>query len=277
MDWSVSPRTLQSPGLLFQAISRLDVAQNLNFPLLVSYFGGATSGFLAAMLGARLIFKREWADSVAFGFLGLYGNSVLLGLPISERAYGTDSLQSNFAIIAFHAPFCYGVGTTFMEFSRNRGQNLGPTIRKILTAMFRNALVLSIAMGFAWNFSGLQMPSVIDDALGMMARASLPVALFSLGGVLYFYRPEGDYRAIAFVCAVSLILHPATTMLLGLSFGLSQEALRASVTTASMAPGVNAYLFASFYGVARRVAASAVLVATAMSIFTVWVWLLILP
>ena len=44
-----------------------------------------------------------------------------------------------------------------------------------------------------------------------------------------------------------------------------------------MAPGVNAYLFANMYGVAKRVAASAVLIATALSVLTVWGWLSILP
>ena len=47
--------------------------------------------------------------------------------------------------------------------------------------------------------------------------------------------------------------------------------------TAAMAPGVNAYLFANIYGVGRRVAASAVLIATAVSILTIWAWLAILP
>ena len=44
-----------------------------------------------------------------------------------------------------------------------------------------------------------------------------------------------------------------------------------------MAPGVNAYMFAHMYGVGKRVNASAVLVATAVSIFTAWGWLHLLP
>ena len=44
-----------------------------------------------------------------------------------------------------------------------------------------------------------------------------------------------------------------------------------------MAPGVNAYLFANIYGAARRVAASSVLMATALSTLTVWMWLNLLP
>ena len=44
-----------------------------------------------------------------------------------------------------------------------------------------------------------------------------------------------------------------------------------------MAPGVNAYLFADMYGAAKRVAASSVLIATAVSLLTIWAWIAILP
>ena len=53
--------------------------------------------------------------------------------------------------------------------------------------------------------------------------------------------------------------------------------MRAAVLTASMAPGINGYLFASLYGRGQRTAASTVLIATAMSIVTVWLWLGTLP
>ena len=58
---------------------------------------------------------------------------------------------------------------------------------------------------------------------------------------------------------------------------LDTAGLRSAVMTAAMAPGVNAFLFANLYGVAKRVAASTVLIATALSIATIWVWLQILP
>ena len=102
-------------------------------------------------------------------------------------------------------------------------------------------------------------------------------ALFGLGGVLYRYRPEGDVKAILYICAVSLVLHPIVVWTVGRSVSLDLEAFRSSVLTAAMAPGINAYLFASMYGAARRVAASSVLIGTTLSILTIWCWLLILP
>lgn len=265
------------PALLFRAISTLDLTAELNWTLLGSFYSGALLGFCAGLAAGRLLFGRSWEDSVAFGFAGLFSNSVLTGLPITERAYGAGALAGNYAIIAFHAPFCYGVGITVMEVVRARGAPARDLPGKVLRAMFSNALILGIALGFAVNLSGLALPGVLTEAVDLLVGAALPAALFALGGVLYRYKPQGDLRAILTLCAISLLLHPAWVWLMGQAGGLDRDGLRSAVMTAAMAPGVNVYVFANLYGTAKRVAASAVLIGTALSMGTVSLWLLVLP
>ncbi len=265
------------PCLLFRAISTLDLGQNFDLALLFTFYTGALCGFFAALFGARYLFGRDWEDSVAIGFCGLFSNTLLLGLPITERAYGSGALQANYAIIAFHSPFGYLVGITAMELAKAQGTALGAVPRKVLTAVFKNALVVGITLGLIVNLTGLPLPGVLTDAIDMMTKAALPVALFGLGGVLYRYRPEGDMKTILWVVGCSLILHPAVVWILGHATGLTVAELRSAIITSSVAPGVNAYVFANMYGRARRVAASAVLIGTAGSILTVWGWLAILP
>ena len=265
------------PCLLFREISTLDLRGDFEPALLGSFYFGATCGFLAGIFGARLLFRRPWEDSVAIGFCCLFSNSLLLGLPITERAYGTEALAGNYAIVAIHAPFCYALGVTVMELVRNRGGGLAATLGKVISAMARNALVIGIALGFAVNLTGTALPGVAADALDLVVRAALPAALFGLGGVLVRYRPEGDRRTVFYVCAVSLILHPMIVWGMGTATGLDRDAFRSAVMTAAMAPGINTYIFANMYGVARRVAASSVLIGTALSILTVWLWLSALP
>lgn len=265
------------PCLLFSAISSLDLSNGLDPRLLFSFYAGAMISFFIGIAGARLIFKREWEDSIAIGFCALFSNSLLLGLPITERAYGASALEYNYAIIAIHSPFCYGVGITFMEIVKNRGGSPLETTRSVLKAMFSNALVIGITLGFVVNLSGVSLPVAVVDAVELIARSALPAALFGLGGVLVQYRPEGDLRTILFVVALSLIVHPLITLILGTQLGLPLQGLRAATLTAAMAPGINVYVFANMYGVGKRVAASVVLFATAFSIFTSWGWLTILP
>lgn len=264
------------PCLLFQAIANLDLSAAFDARLLFSFYTGAAICFALGIIGARVFFKREWEDCVAIGFCCLFSNSVLLGLPISERAYGADQLTGNYMIIAVHSPFCYGLGITVMEFVRNRGQSGLTLARSISRAMFHNPLVIGIMAGFFVNFTGFVIPSVVDDALSLIVRAALPAALFALGGVLIQYKPEGDMKAIAMVCCIGLVVHPAIVWTMGSALSLPPDLFRSAVLTAAMAPGFNAYIFANMYGRGRRVAASSVLIATASSILTVWVWLSLL-
>ena len=91
--------------------------------------------------------------------------------------------------------------------------------------------------------------------------------------MLVRYRPEGDLRVIFYICAVSLLVHPALVWVTGSYFELSPTDFRSAILTAAMAPGINAYIFANMYGSARRVAASAVLISTALTIFTASFWI----
>jgi malonate transporter and related proteins len=268
------------PLLLFASIARLDMGRAYDAGLMLSFYIGAFSGFAAGFLAGRYLFKRPVTDSIAFGFCGLFSNSLLLGLPITERAYGAGALEGNIAIISIHAPVFYAFGITLMELARSHGLGLsaGTLARQVARAILTQPLVIGILCGFVVNLPGCPCPGIAWSAIDMVIAAALPAALFGLGGVLHRYRPEGDLRAIAVLSAVSLGLHPAITWVLATQvFDLDTAALRSAVLTAAMAPGVNAYVFANLYGVAKRVAASTVLIATGLSIASTWVWLQVLP
>ena len=268
------------PLLLCAGVAKLDLGGVLGTGLFLSFYLGAFAAFVIGGLAARLIFHRPGPDCVAIGFACLFSNTLLLGLPITERAYGADALQANYALIALHSPLMYAFGITAMEMVKGHGTGLatGQLLRLIAAGLVKNPLIIGISAGFALNLSGTSLPTPLWAAVEMIGRAGLPAALFGLGGVLARYRPEGDLRIVAMISALSLVLHPAITFLLGThAFALSISDLRSATVTGAMAPGINAYLFAHMYGVGKRVAATAVLIGTALSIVTIWFWLQVLP
>ena len=269
------------PVLLFKNVAALDLQAAFAPGLLLSFYIGAFICYAFGFFGARLVFKRALPDAVAIGFACTFSNSLLLGIPITERAYGTEALAGNFAIISIHAPLIYTFGIILMEWARSRAQptaSHADLVRQVVRGVFTQPLVLGLLVGFVVNLTGIPQPGFFAASVEMMARSALPAALFGLGGVLWRYRPEGDKGLIAMVCFAALLLHPAISYSLArFGFGLDINGLRSVTITSAMAPGVNAYMFAHLYGVGKRVNASAVLMATGLSIFTTWGWLHILP
>lgn len=266
------------PALLFRAISTLDLHQHFSVDLLITYYGPALVCFWMGFIGARLFFKRDWQDCVVIGFCAFFSNQLFIGVPITERAYGAEALNANFAIISVHSLFCYGTGISVMEMVRARqgGRTLSKALRNILKGMFSNLLVLAISLGLFVNLAGIPVPNALGDSMDLLARTALPVALFAIGGVLRRYKPEGDTKTILYVSVLSIIVQPAMTYVVAHWIGLPELYMRAAVLSAAVAPGINTYMFATLYGRAMRVAASSVLLATGLSVLSISVWLILL-
>lgn len=261
------------PCLLFSAVATLDLGATFDLRFLVGFYAAATLCFALAVAAARALGRRP-GESVAIGFGALFSNSLMIGLPVMERAYGAAALAPNFALIAVHAPFCYLLGILAMEFARADGRPLPQTLRAAGAAMFRNGLTIGIALGLAVNLTGLPLPAPVLEAAQLLGRAALPVALVALGGALTRYALRSGVRESGAVAALSLVLHPALAWLLcGPVFDLPPEFIRAAVVTAAMPPGINAYLFATQYGRAVDVAAASVLGATLAAVVSVTLWL----
>lgn len=265
------------PCLLFLALYRLDFGRVFDPKLLFSFYSGALFCFALGFVIARKVFKRRPGESVAIGFAGFFSNSVLLGLPIMERAYGTEALAPNYALIAVHAPICYFFGITAMEVARADGRSLLSTAKVTINAMFRNTISMACFAGITVNLIGLPIPDAAEAALDMVARAALPAALFGLGGVLSQYRIRSALGEAFAITLISCLIHPAIAYTLTMHvFELEMAFVRSATVMAAMAPGVNAYVFASMYQRAQPEAATAVILATAFSVLTVsgWLWVL---
>ncbi|MGL4238228.1 AEC family transporter [Tabrizicola sp.] len=268
------------PCVLFLGVAQLDLARDIQLEPFLAFYTGAFACFILGCLGARFLFGRPGPDCVAIGFACLFSNTLLLGLPITERAYGPDALTTNYALIALHSPLMYAFGITAMEVVKSRGLGLAMprVLRQIGLGLVTNPLIIGITAGFAVNIFQLPVPGVAWDAVTMIGTAGIPASLFGLGGVLTRYRPDGDLRIVAMVTGLSLILHPAITYGLGQgALGLTTPELRSATLTGAMPPGINAYLFANMYGVGKKVAATSVLIGTVLAVVTAWFWLGVLP
>ncbi len=75
------------PCLLFRATSTIDLAAAFDWRMMLAYYAAAIACFVATFFIVKNFFKRRPGEAVGIAFAALFSNLVLLGLPISERAW----------------------------------------------------------------------------------------------------------------------------------------------------------------------------------------------
>jgi len=222
---------LAVPVLLFMAMYRLDLAQAFHIGMLISFYAG---------------------EAVAVGFCAVFSNTVLIGLPIAQLAFGEGIMTQVFGIIALHASFLYSMGMTTMEYP----------------------LMVGIIAGLLMNLSSIELFAQLEQALEMIRTTAIPVALIGIGIALNRYKISSAIPETMMVTVLALGFHPAIAFLLShYVFELEAIYVQAAVLLAAMPPGMNIYIFANLYNRALGLSASVLVITNFISIFTIPIWL----
>ncbi len=262
------------PCLLFRAMLDIDFATVFNPVMITGYYVSALATLAFAIVLARAAFGNRPGEAVSSGFAAVFSNTVLLGLPIVQRAYGEDVLPIMYSIIGFHAPTLMTVSVITMEISRRDGAPAGKVAATVIRRIITNPLLIGIVLGLLGNLFGLKLIEPADAFTRMMSQAVLPAALFGLGGALNEYRVRENLALSGTMSAIKLIVLPVVVYVLVIVvFRVDPVIARIAVITAAMPSGINCYVFATSYNRSVDVAASAILLTTALSVVTISLWL----
>lgn len=266
-----------TPFLLFRAMLGIHFDAAFRMDVIGSFYLGAFCIFALSILVARKLFSRRPGEAVSAGFAATFSNTVLLGIPVIQRAYGEPALETIYTIIGLHATILLPLAMITMELARRDGASLAATFRQIIWRVTTNPLMIGIVAGLLGNLAGLQLNEPADAFTRMMAQAVLPAALFGLGGALNAYRVRDEWRLSLSLALFKLFLHPALAWLIvGPLLHVDHTIARYAVVLAAMPSGINVYIFATTYKRAEDIAASTILLSTALSVISISFWLYVM-
>jgi predicted permease len=263
-----------TPCLLFQSMLHADFETAFNWSVIVPFYIGALASFILGSIIAVRFFKNRPGEGVSSGFAAMFTNTVLLGIPILQRAYGEAALQVAFSIIAFHASVLITVAMLTMELVRRDGAPLYKALGVAALRIISNPLLWGIALGAAANLAGVTLVEPIEAFFTMMSAAVVPVALFGLGGALNEYRLADNWPQALAMSMLKLVLQPLIAWLIMVPLlHVDMETGRYGIVLAAMPAGINVYVFATYYNRAVNVATNTILISTVLSVLTVSGWL----
>jgi predicted permease len=266
-----------TPCLLFRAMLTADFSTTFNWSVIVPFYVGGVAVFIIGILLSLKVFGNKPGESVASGFSAMFTNTVLVGIPVVQRAYGQEALATAFSIIAFHAPVLITLGMLTMELLRRDGAPLLKTLGVALMRIVANPLLWGIALGAIANLMQITLVEPAEAFITIMAAAVTPAALFGLGGALNEYKLSESWGQSLTMALLKLLVQPAIAWVIMVPIlNIDHDLARYGVLLAAMPAGINVYVFATYYNRSVNVAANTILISTVLSVLTISGWLYVL-
>jgi hypothetical protein len=234
---------LAMPALLFSAIEKAPPFDLVG--VTSSYFAAALTIFAVAVAVARLL-RLPLARAATLALDSAYGNTVLVGIPITVAALGQDALPPMLAIIALHSAILLPLAGVLveMDLAGPRRRRPAAILAGTLARTLRNPIIMSILAALLWRASRLPVPEPLGALLGLLGSAATPLALICLGGVL----PPLDALALGAETIIGtglkLVALPALVWAIGRGADLPALSLKVAILVGGMPTGANAFLVA---------------------------------
>ena len=274
--------TVLIPVLIFRTLATSDLGGLSPWALWGTYY---TALMITAVLGGymvRKVFGREARAACIGGFSASFSNTSLIGIPLVTSAFGQEALVPLSLIISIHAPTVTLVFVLAMERAvvvdgYQEARPFKHVMQSLFKTLITSPLVVAILLGVGWNFSGFELPVLLDGILLPLASAASPVALFSVGMTLLNYGVRGNVGIGGVLSLLKIVLMPAIVLVLAAYvFVLSPLWVAVATLAAACPTGVVAYLYASQFGTGHAMSANSISLTTISSIITMsfWLWAL---
>lgn len=266
------------PALVLHVMWQTEVGLNtVRLPLV------SAIGILTALLAASLIYGRgKWLpgstvqQKKAAGALLLassFGNFTYLGLPVLTQTFGpwAQSVAIRFDLFA-STPLLFTVGILVASYfgSSTKRAHIG-------VELFRVPAIWAAIAGVLASAFGIPMPIWLDETLGILGAAVVPLMLLSIGIALRWQAGWlGRIPVLLPMVLIQLVLMPLVVWGACIGTGMPKELIAPSVIEGAMPTMVLGLVLCDRFKLDASLYAEAVTVTTALSLVTLPLWLRLL-
>jgi malonate transporter len=259
-----------SPALMVTVLGRAEVSLLFSSSLIAS-LGSVVVAATAAVVLARLVWRRSGSDTVIAVFCASYVNAGNLGLPIAAYVLGDASLIA--PMLLAQLVVLQPLGLAVLDATvrvPDPDQSRGARLRRRLSQPFRNPLMVGSLVGLLLAVTQVELPRFVADPLVLVGGMAVPGMLIAYGISLRLGpRPGAGEPAVqvATLVALKLVVQPAVAYLLGrFVVGLDGLDLLAVTLIAGLPSAQNVFAIALRYRRAEILARDAIFISTVVSV-----------
>jgi malonate transporter len=266
------------PAFIFNLLATSPLADVVNGPFVAAYLGTGLAVFTVAAVLGRLLFKVRRSEAALQGSAAVLGNTGYMGIPLVAAAFGDRAAIPLVLGLTLEATVLIPLTIILVEAQKGLDVGWSKLLGSVAGAMVRNPIIIAIFTGLLVSAASLGLPTPIENFADLLGRAAGPCALFALGATLAGFPISTGIGEVSYMTFFKLLVHPAaiwfaTTRL----FEVDPLWASVAILGASLPVAANVFIVARQYDTYVDRTSSAILVSTAISVFTVSALLTVLP
>lgn len=225
--------------------------------LITSLALGALALVIAMVIG-HLIFKKHPIDN----FSAVFSNAGFMGIPLISMMFGPTYVIYVAGMVAMLNALQWIYGQMILSGEKNFN----------LSALTKNPMIIAFALGLAFYFLPVRLPSIVAECLGGAAACNTPLAMILLG----LYLGESDLgkiftdKKVYATSFVRLILAPSVTAVIFRLIPSIPTDLAMVILVSNATPvGSNVAIYAQKLNLDHSYAVGLVCASTVLSILTI--------
>lgn len=258
------------PALLFKVTATASWAEIWQPGFIIS-FGAGTLAIFVATLVWRLCTGHSLASSSIDGLSAGYANTGYIGIPLCAIVFGHPGLQP--ALISTIIVVCllFAIAVICIEIGLQEERHLGRAVGVVAKALSKNPLVIAPIAGAVWAMTGIPLAHPVMSFLDMLATATTPCALVSLGLFLgqKTVKSTGGKSNPWPLVTIKLVGQPLLTWFLAFKvFALQSMWANSALLLSALPTGTGPFMLAEFYRREAGLISRTILISTLGSLAT---------
>lgn len=250
-------------------VSDLSFMREPRFLPLLAYIYGSLilAGAILYFVVQRLESENPRRGTMLYGMLR--SNSTLFGIPVAAYLYGDGNIGVIAIVVAAVLPLANVLGVLCYElFHKNRVD-----WKQIALQILTHPLIISVVLGLLLNLFSIRLPAFLTKALSSVAGMAGPLAFLVLGASFTFASARSNRRMLTLTALVRLVWMPLALILPAIALGWRNQELMAVLVTFASPTAVTSAAMAQSMGGDAQLAGETVVTTSALSVFTMFLWI----
>lgn len=268
---------LAMPALFFQIIVTTPLAETSIWSYVLTTTFATYCAFAFAFSFGALINRGNIGEATIQGLIGSNANVGFMAPALVIAAFGSAAAVPIALIFSFDTAMLLALTPLMMALGGTMRIRPAALVEGIARQVFLHPFIIATILGFIAAGADVVVPAPIDTLLTLLRSAAAPAALFALGLTLGRRQVGRVSLETTVATFIKLIVHPAIVyLLLGWVGGFDSLWVQTAVLAAALPPATNVLILARRYNTFVEDASTAMVLATAVSVATVTIALILL-